>query len=131
MLAVTAPLIIVKSTHPCVRVIRTEKQPVGFFFQNRKCQTRDFYPELVEYFVSARANLFASVNTKITTVREEGCPRTTPKRRCRTCPTTPRHVPRARDRETELPHHLENVTKKQFGCILVYVRVGESIPSCW
>ena len=35
------------------------------------------------------------------------------RRRRRTCPTTLRHVPRARDRETELPHRLENVTKKQ------------------
>lgn len=35
-------------------------------------------------------------------------------KRRRTCRTTPRHVPRARDRETELAHHLENVTKKRF-----------------
>lgn len=122
MLAVTAPLIIVKSTHPCVRVIRTEKTARGLFPSKSK-MSLDFYAKLVEYFVSAQANLFASVNTKITVVREEGRPRTTPKRRCRTCPTTPRHVPRARDRETELPHHLGNVTKKQFGCILAILYI--------
>lgn len=33
-----------------------------------------------------------------------------------------RHVPRTRDRETELKHHLENVTKKQLGHVFTRVR---------
>ena len=65
---------------------------------------------LVERFVDTRPNLFASVNTEITMVRERDADK---RRRHRTCPTTLRHVPDARDRETELPHRLENVTKKE------------------
>ena len=131
MLAVDAPLIIVKSTHPRAlsSIIRTENRPsprrFSFFFfsRNRKscwtargfrvclvCMCTCVCVWLVERFVDTRPNLFASVNTEITMVRERDADK---RRRHRTCPTTLRHVPDARDRETELPHRLENVTKKE------------------
>lgn len=40
-----------------------------------------------------------------------------------------RHVPRTRDRETELEHHLENVTKKQLDHVFTRVRIDEPIFS--
>lgn len=50
MLAVTAPLIIVKSTHPCVRVIRTEKTAGGLFPSKSKMSNTRFLPRVSGVF---------------------------------------------------------------------------------